>query len=138
MHTLLTLTAAFALLTGYFEYIIEPASAAKPAHQTAAIIRDAQPTPAEVSSVEPQASPAPQSQTSTPPTIKEKQMAPLNLALPQFKQDHQPLVLRRSLLLDVFNRQADQEVSYNAELVYDAEKGESITGGKVNIKIPFG
>ncbi len=33
--------------------------------------------------------------------------------------------------------EAEPTVSYNAELVFDAKEGESITGGKVNIVIPI-
>lgn len=31
-----------------------------------------------------------------------------------------------------------ETISYNAELVFDAKEGSSITGGKVNIRIPLG
>jgi len=43
----------------------------------------------------------------------------------------------QSNLLNLFQRQARQQIRYSAELVYDAARGENITGGKFNIKIPL-
>ena len=41
-------------------------------------------------------------------------------------------------LMNLFKKEVGEQVSYSAELIYDAEKGENITGGKVNIRIPLG
>ena len=39
---------------------------------------------------------------------------------------------------NLFKFSKKPSITYEAELVYDADKGKDITGGKVNITIPFG
>lgn len=41
-------------------------------------------------------------------------------------------------LFNLFRKRNEPEIRYSAELVYDLDKGEDITGGKVNIQIPLG
>ena len=80
------------------------------------------------------------------PTVKKPTIAkvetkkrPLNLTIPLH---HEPLSLtfpeQRQKLQWQKKSAQNKEISYNAELVFDAKEGSSITGGKVNIRIPFG
>ena len=46
-------------------------------------------------------------------------------------------VNKQSPLSNLFKQRKAPKVSYRAELVYDAVKGEDITGGKINIRLPL-
>lgn len=61
----------------------------------------------------------------------------LDLKLP--KLNNVPSIFKtQSRVRNLFIKTEREEITYKAELVYDADKGEDITGGKVNIEIPFG
>lgn len=83
-------------------------------------------------------------QTETASTVNKSMVAsataPLNLKLKltTFNKLRLHYNDSKTSLKNLFKPVDKTEISYNAELVYDAEKGENITGGKVNIKIPFG
>jgi hypothetical protein len=75
--------------------------------------------------------------------VKPQAKQSLNLKLPlidKIKQRYSAGFARKTQQnpMNLFRRGDTQEISYSAELVYDLEKGENITGGKVNIRIPLG
>ncbi len=103
-------------------------------HAAAKVVRNQRPDTAQPADATPAVatadsgqSPAPAPQTS----------GPLNLQVPSLETIQQSLDTGKSRLMDLFDRRNPNRISYDAELVYDAEKGEDITGGKVNIKIPL-
>lgn len=67
-----------------------------------------------------------------------RDLKPLNLKLPSLENIQRQYVESNSSVLNLFEKEAGKDITYNAELVFDAASGEDITGGKVNIKIPFG
>lgn len=134
MRSLLLLTLAFTLLVAYCETVLRPGTSHAYLAANHQIVRTTQPA------IEP-ASPA---EPAVAVTINNPQTEPnlpllLNLDIP-----HSPKPFKFNTLLPKRSalklRKAAKKptVSYNAELVYDIEKGENITGGKVNITIPFG
>lgn len=133
MQALVVLSTVFALLAGYLEWWA-------PSHQpesmaaTHLVIRTA--APAVVTT--PDALPIPLVAKRSTETRSTK---PLNLALPStLDAEHTSLNQHNGngTLRDLFERRTERErVTYNAELVFDRESGEDITGGKVNIKIPL-
>ncbi|WP_101759852.1 hypothetical protein [Oceanicoccus sp. KOV_DT_Chl] len=120
MRSLLTLTAAFIALVLYLEMMDKPAPQPIAAHSK--IIRTAPKVAVKHEPVQ---------------VIADKK-SPLNLRLPTFANLKTQYVDSKNSVLDLFKKEEKPSISYNAELVFDAEKGESITGGKVNITIPFG
>ena len=82
----------------------------------------------------------------------EKELAnislPINLSLPNrsFSTTDSPFIQPTTPILDgdsselsrlLNNANQGSKVTYEAELVFDRNRGEDITGGKINIKIPF-
>ena len=123
MRSLLTLTLAFALLVTYME-IIAPTQAAMVPSTTAKVVRTASTTPTLIAT-------APKAEAPQPK---------LNLSLPALDILEQPFNSQQTSKTGIFNPKQDSDktaVSYNAELVFDAKKGEQVTGGKIHIKIPL-
>lgn len=129
MRSLLVLTMAFALLITYFEQTSPQANALVASSQPARVIRDS------IQSGELDRQEATEQVAKSDPAPKQK--SPLNLDLPSLEATTHAMETRASNLLDLFKHQTRQKVTYNAELVFDRETGEEITGGKVNIKIPL-
>ncbi len=129
MRSLLTLTLAFALLVTYMETMVPETQAAMTAPISAKVVRTED------------------SNTSATTVAAAKPAKPqpiLNLNLPSFGDIEQSFStqIQDSPALDIFSKVAKQDaektaITYNAELVFDAEKGEEITGGKIHIKIPL-
>ncbi|MGK0501154.1 MAG: hypothetical protein ACJAYG_002810 [Oceanicoccus sp.] len=61
----------------------------------------------------------------------------LNLRIPDLVRFESHQLNNQASSFDLFNAKPKSSISYNAELVFDADKGESITGGKINIRIPL-
>lgn len=124
MRSLLILGLSFALLVAYMEAIVQPAQA-NTVQQTgfAKVVR------------EQAILPTPKAQTEQ--TRREKITAALNLKLPSAGDFQEHFSQSKFSLVNVFEQKSTEDISYNAELVFDAEKGESITGGKIHIKIPL-
>lgn len=134
MQPIAVLSAVFALLLSYLEWMA-PASypTAQQGQVARVIVRDASTADRQQVAVA--------TVKSSPQPIAEKILKPLNLALPasvEAVQLSQPNAQQTSILSGLFEeRSANERVTYNAELVFDRETGEDITGGKVNIKIPL-
>ncbi len=123
MRSLLTLTLAFTLLVTYMETMVPETQAAMMPSSQAKVVR----TPANSDMV-------------TAAAAKPANPLPkLNLDLPSFSDDTATFSTQESSVLDIFSKTDSEKaaISYNAELVFDAEKGEEITGGKIHIKIPL-
>lgn len=124
MRSLLILGLSFALLVAYMETIVQPVQANTMQQQGfAKVVR------------EPAKSPIPKPQTEQ--TSHEKITAALNLKLPSVDDFQQHFSQSKFSLMNIFKQKSKDDISYNAELVFDAESGESITGGKIHIKIPL-
>jgi len=130
MRSILTLTFSFALITAYLEWIAPAANQQAGATQLSQIVRS-------------QAAPITRNNSALAaaggigerPIVK-KAIRALNLSLPSDNLLGSPELNQPSQL--VLEEDTSKKIRYNAELVYDLEKGEDITGGKVNIEIPFG
>ena len=73
------------------------------------------------------------------PTPKDKSIkAPLDLNLPSLVNTTTIAIQPPIPTSDLFKATSKETISYNAEIIWDAKKGEDITGGKINILIPFG
>ncbi len=129
MQAVMILTVAFALLTGYLEHTTSEAEASS-SSVMASVVRINQALP-EVPV------PVPEQQVYT---FQHTAVTPaLDLSLP-FNLREGPAYQRQpsSFINRINQRKTDREkVTYEAELVFDAHKGEDITGGKINIKIPL-
>ncbi|MEH6912327.1 MAG: hypothetical protein V7459_17230 [Oceanicoccus sp.] len=140
MRSLLMLATVFALLVGYLETTMVKAPDSVQLKTVSSVIR----TPVLVKPPQP----APVEAVIAVIARQENDVAtpakrPLNLKLPtidQIKQRYSARFARKTQQnpMNLFRREDTQEISYSAELVYDAERGENITGGKVNIRIPLG
>lgn len=128
MRSLLVLSAVFAILVAYLESVGQPRQTAIQPLLSAKVIRT--PSPAG----EPQQTIA----KVTPPVAVQRPPLNLQLKLPLLDSIQQRYTDSKSSVLDLFKRDKKPSITYNAELVFDAEKGEDITGGKINIKIPLG
>lgn len=132
MQPIAVLSAVFALLVTYLEWVSpNPQLANQPLVQ--AVVRDHVVAQVQTKAVTP-----------TQPArtaLVAKTAKPLNLELPTSVEAIQQSLgedQQQPLLNGLFEeRTASERVTYNAELVYDRETGEDITGGKVNIKIPL-
>ncbi|ARN74634.1 hypothetical protein [Oceanicoccus sagamiensis] len=127
MRSLLTLTLAFALLVAYMETMAPETQAAMTAPTLAKVVRTS-PTTVEIDF--------------TATTKPAKSARELNLNLPSLIDIEQSFSAPENTGLDIFAKAAKDNtkkdaISYNAELVFDAEKGEEVTGGKIHIKIPL-
>lgn len=68
----------------------------------------------------------------------ERLILPLNLRLPTRQDLQWRIQSSQQSNPNLFQKTSrDDQITYSAELVFDADKGEDITGGKVNIKIPL-
>jgi hypothetical protein len=137
MRSILVLTAVIALLATYLESTGRPGNNLVPKPFIAKVIR----------SQNHQAARAVSGQAHyikrtvhavVHTTVSSIQTQALNLKLPYLMGIQGNYNSHKSTLLNLFNRKRSPEISLNAELVYDADKGEDITGGKVNVTIPFG
>jgi hypothetical protein len=137
MRSLLIITIGVILLGAYLEwtalqfqradalYAVSPVASAR-------VIRNEQPMPkpAKVNIVQKAATRATQLITAK---------IPLNLTVPSPGDAFNisfPAQNQSSSWLKKSNPK--EEISYNAELIFDEKEGSSVTGGKVHIKIPFG
>lgn len=132
MQALVVLSTVLALLAGYLEWWAPSPHTGSPA-VAHVVIRSTQaaPSAAGTSTLRQQ-----QSVAHTVTRIDK----PLNLALPATDDSPASLILEAGgrSLNDLFEGRTERErVTYNAELVFDRETGEDITGGKLNIKIPL-
>lgn len=134
MQPLAVLSAVFALLVGYLEWATPAPGASTYQQPLQTVIRYTS---------------APTRTATTPSTAPARQTAtqvassrPLILALPDIGESSGDTLLtvpgNETPLSDLFEQKSARErVTYNAELVFDRETGEDVTGGKVNIKIPL-
>lgn len=131
MQPLIVLSTVFAMLASYLQWIA-PTPQAPSLQVSQAIVRDRAPVEQTVV----------KRATALPtPHMAQRSIKPLNLQLPQSVETSlQSLVTEKqtNILKDLFEAPSARErVTYNAELVFDRQTGEDITGGKVNIKIPL-
>jgi hypothetical protein len=73
-----------------------------------------------------------------PTQVAKRTAKSLNLELPHQVVDSAQLHFPSQHPWQNTGRSDRERIRYEAELVYDLEKGEDITGGKVSILIPFG
>ena len=141
MRTLLLLSAVFSLLAVYLE--CNPLRTCAPTAHTASatVVRDRHATVEAAADFSREENPAQHK-----PTVASADRAadnddtvhlPLNLQLPGVESIQHSLDTGKSALIDIFKRRNQHKVTYKAELVYDQQTGEDITGGKVNIRIPL-
>lgn len=138
MQPFIVLSTAFVFLVSFLEWHHPAPQGPKPYTMTMAVVRD-QPVAVE-RAVAPPANPA-----STTPQTREiaktsatHKPRPLDLRLPaSTKNEKSSLNIGNAAFSDLFESRGNTGVSYDAELVYDRQTGEDITGGKVNIKIPL-
>ena len=123
MQSLLVLTAVFAMMASYLE-TTQPEQSSTPQLTMAKIVRSQTPLQTEEKPLTVIAANHPK--------------VPLNLKLPTVDSIEQYYFNSQTSVMKLFKADNSPEISYNAELVYDIEKGENITGGKVNVTIPFG
>ena len=137
MQSLLTLTFSFVLLSAYLEWVAPPAQQQATPTRLSQIVRT-QTDP--VIDLETPANHESYTQTiHKPRPIIRKALRVLNLSLPiNTLADAGALHMPAQLVLESSEQNPATKIRYNAELVYDLDKGEDITGGKVNIEIPFG
>ena len=130
MRSLLVLSAVFALLVTYLESMGQPRQTTIQPLLTAKVIRAPLNSPQTIV----------QEQKAAVAAALVTRQTPLNLTLklPSLNIIQQRYIDSKSTVLDLFKPSKKETITYNAELVFDAETGEDITGGKVNIKIPFG
>ena len=143
MRSLFLLASVFVLLVGYLESTTITAPASVQLTTMTSVIR----TPLRV---QPPKTDAIDVNHATLPTqvndvapIRQSAKSSLNLKLPSENavkwRDSTGLAANaQRRLMNLFKKEVREQVSYSAELIYDAEKGENITGGKVNIRIPLG
>lgn len=147
MQPLFILGLAFTLLATYIESDLTSEETAVSQVYTAKVIRDEvhDKKPASIItdiSELPSASDLTvetiRARTNTSPELVNNKKIDLNLTIPT--QSRSELLLRNKnySMPNLFKFSKKPTITYEAELVYDAEKGEDITGGKVNITIPFG
>lgn len=141
MRSLLILATVFALLVTYLESTMTRTPDSAHLVTTSSVIRTPLPVkpPQKILN---KTSVATQKNEVTAP-IQASLKSPLNLKLPlvdAIKRQYAAGLAGKTQrsLLNLFKKEIKQQISYSAELVYDAEKGENITGGKVNIRIPLG
>ena len=127
MQSLILLAAVFTLMTTYLETTTAEHSAS-PQMSTAKAVPAAMPA----------LSANLQTQKISQPIAKAINTIPLNLSIPSLNSAQQYYSHSKTLAIDLFKADESPKISYHAELVYDLEKGENITGGKVNVTIPFG
>ena len=125
MHSILVLTAVFAMMVTYLENN-QPKQGVFQQPAIVKVIRSPRNQPIIEQEAIIVASPA------------QKPPAALNLTLPSLERLQQHYAKSKSSVMNLFKANDSPEITYNAELIYDAESGEDITGGKVNITIPFG
>jgi hypothetical protein len=124
MRSLLILGLSFALLLAYMETIVQPTDSNIIQQKSfAKVVRDQAISPT-------LHNPAKQ-------PSHEKIRAILNLELPSTGGFQESFTQSKFALMNVFEQKSSNEITYNAELVFDADKGENITGGKIHIKIPL-
>jgi hypothetical protein len=123
MRSLFLLACTFVLLVTYLESMRHDQPQAVQTLQPIKIIR----TPPSTKAVSGSSIAVPEQHTPT-----------LNLSLPPPTDIHQPYQQAKTPLLELFKQPNQPGISYNAELIFDDDKGETITGGKIHIKIPFG
>jgi hypothetical protein len=131
MQTLITLGIAFSLLATYCESSVQAVASHS---YSGKVVRSAPllPTSSDPQLIEQISS------NIIETTEQVETFQPLNLTVPAVKTFHRFYQPTKKSILKLAKRSAKPQITYNAELVYDLEKGEDITGGKVNIKIPFG
>ena len=128
MQSLILLAAVFTLMATYLEATTAEHSASPP-------ISTARVVPAAMPALPTNLQPQKISQS----IAKAINATPLNLSIPSLNSAQQQYYSHsKTLVIDLFKADESPKVSYHAELVYDLEKGENITGGKVNVTIPFG
>jgi hypothetical protein len=133
MHAIITLSIAFSVLVTYLENTVNPEQPVASLSSEPTVIRTAK-----IAEVNVEQAPKQVTHASEKAVEMVRAITPLNLSIP-FSQSNDTLKFQRSKpVIDLFNYSGKPEVTYNAELVYDAEKGEDITGGKINIRIPLG
>ena len=140
MRSLLTLTFSFALLAAYLEWAAPAATQQQASSSRLSQIVRAQRAPAaqQVARVENNGDVTSSAERQPIPIIS-KALRVLNLKLPTGAiTDSSALHIPAQLVLSSSEPNPANKIRYNAELVYDLDKGEDITGGKVNIEIPFG
>ena len=141
MRSLLTLTFSFALLAAYLEWVAPATQPQASSSQLSKIVRaQRSPSAQQVARIE---NTPPNDDVSSaaaqPMPIISKALRVLNLKLPTGAiTDSSALHIPAQLVLSSSEPNPANKIRYNAELVYDLDKGEDITGGKVNIEIPFG
>ncbi len=135
MQSLIVLSIVFSLLAAYLEAMSQPQQASIQPLLTAKVIRTA-PSSHTTKQINNDREHKLASAKANPTSLS----APLNLKLqlPLLKDIELQYNESKSSMLNLFQQRHKEAITYNAELVFDAEKGENITGGKVNIKIPFG
>lgn len=128
MHSIVLLTTAIALLGAYLQSTEVPLDVAQ--QSIAAKVIRSTPIHSHTDTL---------AKTSPQRAMRASRATPLDLQLPNFRSLDQSYMPADSANSTRFKPQIKgPEVRLNAELVFDAEEGESITGGKVNIQIPFG
>lgn len=137
MRSFLTLTFSFALLTAYLEWFAPITQPQADTSQFSQIVR-AQSAPVEQTEARQSSQPFTRAPHQQHP-ISNQALHVLNLSLPaDAVTDSSAIHVPAQLVLESSQPNAANKIRYNAELVYDLDKGEDITGGKVNIEIPFG
>lgn len=136
MQPLIVLSAAFAFLVTYLEWNPDSSSQLQADYVFAAeVIRDASANP--ISSKERRAAGAADMRTvKTAPQSRKPLDLDLALPIPMDTAVSAP-IKENSLSIDLFETRQREGISYEAELVFDRETGEDVTGGKVNIRIPL-
>lgn len=133
MRSLLIITAAFAFLAAYLEAMSNHDLAAQTVPVSYKVIRTQTQPIANVTTSNAVKSPSNQATT-----LQLDKVKPLNLSIPNQTSYLQHISEQRRAAINWFKpRNSEAEITYNAELVFDSEKGEEITGGKVNIRIPL-
>ena len=143
MRSLFFLATVLVLLVGYLESTKITAPASVQLTTMTSVIRtplQVQPTKTAATHVVHATLPA---QANDVAPIPQSAKSSLNLKLPSENavkwRDSTGLTANaQRRLMNLFKKEVGEQVSYSAELIYDAEKGENITGGKVNIRIPLG
>ena len=143
MRSLFFLATVLVLLVGYLESTKITAPASVQLTTMTSVIRtplQVQPTKTAATHVVHATLPA---QANDVAPIPQSAKSSLNLKLPSENavkwRDSTGLAANaQRRLMNLFKKEVREQVSYSAELIYDAEKGENITGGKVNIRIPLG
>jgi len=143
MRSLFFLATVLVLLVGYLESTKITAPASVQLTKMTSVIRtplQVQPTKTAATHVVHATLPA---QANDVAPIPQSAKSSLNLKLPSENavkwRDSTGLTANaQRRLMNLFKKEVGEQVSYSAELIYDAEKGENITGGKVNIRIPLG